>query len=436
VVARESAWSARRGFPSFPGLMRRYALLCVVPLSILIAGFVGPHADTPFDPLRGVDFGAFYAGATMVREGNGRHVGQMAAQRVAQQQVQREAKTGWKWYNAFPYPPVVSLVLSPLAALPLRTAYWVWAIGGLVSAALATWLLARTFCPAAVWAVTLVLFAFEPVWDVAWWGQIDTYLLLPVAAAAVLLTRSRGGQRDFLAGLLLGALAIKPIFVPIPLLALLLSRRRAAVGLIVAGSALAVASIAIIGIGGIRDYLDLSRFYQRFTGSPAIVEWRMFNIRGMAVRIDLGLSQSLRFDLVVMISVLLGAVTVGAAALGLRREGGSDLAVAAIMIGMLVTAYHTHVQSLVFLLVPLAVLIGRAARAGARFGEAIWWIVPVVAIHSGAFLLKPDRPSPSPNHARLETYLTACCLALLLSLCGLLIVNAKSVSRQRYLSLV
>jgi hypothetical protein len=39
----------------------------------------------------------------------------------------------------------------------------------------------------------------------------------------------------------------------------------------------------------------------------------------------------------------------------------------------------------------------------------------VLAIHAGAALLRPDKPSPSPAEAGLETYLTACLLVLLVA---------------------
>ncbi len=186
---------ATGSLPARPWLRRLwglYALASLIPLTIFVRLLVGPDAQEPFDPLMAVDFGAFYAAATMVRDGDVRHLGEMEAQRAAQRRVQEDENTGWRWYNAFPYPPVTSLLTAPLAALPLRTAFWVWAALGLGAATVASWMLARAIVPEMPLAATLLLVSFEPIWDVAWWGQIDSLMLLPVAAGAVVLRRSSG----------------------------------------------------------------------------------------------------------------------------------------------------------------------------------------------------------------------------------------------------
>ena len=234
-------------------LWRLYALACLIPLTIFVDLLVGPSAQEPFEPLMAVDFGAFYAAATMVRDGDARHLGEMEAQRAAQRQVQDDEDTGWRWYNAFPYPPVTSLFTAPLAEFSLVTAYWIWAALGLLAGGIASWLLARSFCPAIVWTTTAMLISFEPLWDVAWWGQIDSLLLLPVAGAVVLLRTSDEAtprmrrRKDLLAGALLGFLAIKPIFVLLPLLVLAWGRPRAALGMLASGLTLALASVALVG---------------------------------------------------------------------------------------------------------------------------------------------------------------------------------------------
>ena len=104
--------------PSRRSFWRLYALACLIPLAIFIDLLVGPSAQKPFEPLMAVDFGAFYAAATMVRDGDARHLGEMAAQSAAQQRVQDDADTGWRWYNAFPYPPVTSLFTAPRPRSP------------------------------------------------------------------------------------------------------------------------------------------------------------------------------------------------------------------------------------------------------------------------------------------------------------------------------
>jgi hypothetical protein len=405
--------------PARQNLWRLYALACLIPLTILVDLLVGPSAQKPFEPLMAVDFGAFYAAATMVRDGDARDLGEMETQRAAQTAVQEKADTGWRWYNAFPYPPVTSLFTAPLAGFSLVTAYWIWVALGLLAGGVASWLLARAFCPAIVSATTLILISFEPLWDVAWWGQIDSLLLLPVAGSVVLLrapdrlspaTRKR---RELLAGLLLGFLAIKPIFVPLPLLVLAWGRPRVAIGMIASGLALALTSLALVGIDGIGDYIDLARFYQAYSGSPAIVEWRMYNLRGAAIRLGWSWSEDVQLAVVLTLSVILALATLILSARALRLRRSPDLVAAAVTLGTILTAYHVHVQSLVFLAIPLAIWLRRSLQAPSNI-EAVAWALPVIAIHAGAALLRPQLPSPAVTETRLETLLTTACLLALL----------------------
>lgn len=414
VRKAESVAGLGRSTSAIVGAWRLYALLSLVPLVVFAGILARPGEQTPFDPLKGVDFGAFYGGATLVREGHASQLGNMDAQRTVQHEIQQRTKTGWNWYNALPHPPIASVVIAPLAWLPLRTAFWLFAAAGLVAAAGAAWVLARGLCPRAPIAATVVLFAFEPIWDVAWWGQIDSFLLLPVAIGSVMLIRGRGSRRDLAAGALIGMLALKPIFVPLPLLALAWGRRRAAAGMVTTGAALGLGSAAVVDLHGVGDHVALSRYYERFTGSPMIVEWRMYNLRGMAIRLGLGGNDRARLAMVLTASAVLAALTVIAAGRALRAGRAPDLALGAVVLGTLLTAYHVHVQSLVFLVVPLAGWMGRSLAAGST-PKALLWAAPVIAVQGGAAFLRPDMPSPSPTEAGFETYLTACLIVLLVA---------------------
>ena len=410
---------------------RLYALASLVPLAIFADILVGPSAQQPFDPLQGVDFGAFYASAMLVQEDRVRELGDMEAQRDAQRRLQEREATGWRWYNALPHPPVLILALSPLAELPLRTAYWTWALAGLAAAAIASWLLARAFCPALPVAATAVLLSFEPIWDVAWWGQLDSFLLLPVALGSIQFLRPRDRRRDLAAGALLGILALKPIFFPLPFLVLAWGRRWAALGMALLGGALALVSFGAVGVEGGRDYVQLARYYRQFSGSPMIVEWRMYNLRGLAMRVDLGVDGDILFWLVLAASVALAAITVVVAGRALRADRSPDLALGLIMLGTVLSAYHVHVQSLVFLTVPIAAFIGRSTAANSPL-RAAFWALPALAIHGGAMLLRPQLPSPAATEARLETLLTLVCLIAMLLIALKLAAEAKDRSMNRW----
>lgn len=410
--------------PAHPPTVRRnlwrlYAILCLIPLAIFVNLVIGPHAQEPFEPLMAVDFGAFYAAATMVRDGDAGDLGKMEAQRAAQAAVQADAGTGWRWYNAFPYPPVTSLFTAPLAAFSLVTAFWIWAALGIFAATLASWFLARAYVPTIVWPATLILVSFEPIWDVAWWGQIDSLILFPVAVGIALLRSGSGpagpsrNRRELIAGALFGVLAIKPIFVVLPLIVLAWGRPRAAVGMVLSGLALAAVSVALVGIGGIADYLELARFYQAFSGSPAVVEWRMYNLRGAAIRLDWAWPEGAQLAAVLTLSAILALTTAVLSARALRRHRDADVAAAAVILATVLTSYHVHVQSLVFLIIPLAIWLRRSLVSPTHF-QSLLWAIPILAIHGGSALLRPQQPSPGPSETRLETLITTACVVALI----------------------
>ena len=117
--------------------------------------------------------------------------------------------------------------------------------------------------------------------------------------------------------------------------------------------------------------------------------------------------------------------TLVVSARALRRGQSTDLVAAAVILGTILTAYHVHVQSLVFLAIPLAIWLHRSLHA-ASGPEAIVWALPVIAIHAGAALLRPQQPSPAATETRLETPPTTACLLALVGMLLALHANIRT----------
>jgi hypothetical protein len=198
----------------------------IYPLDRLIGPISIPAYSAGYSP--GMDFGGFYTGATIAWRADYEHLGDIQTQRRVQAEIQRRERSGWKWFNPLPHPPVLSLFTAPLAAMRLRAAYLTWVILSFLAAALAAYLLARTLAPAVPLATTLILLSYEPLWHLLWWGQVDALVLLPVAAGGVLLLRARSRRDDVAGGFLMGALALIPQYAIVPFLAL--AKWRAAAG--------------------------------------------------------------------------------------------------------------------------------------------------------------------------------------------------------------
>ena len=376
---------------------RCYAALAALIIVDLALGVVGPDAEPPFAGTRGVDVGAFYTVATMVRIGRSEDLGDLDAQWEIQRALQEREQTGWRWFEPMPHPPVVALAALPLTYRSLRVAYWWFTIAAALAAGTAAWLLARAFAPTAPVAAALILLAFRPLEVLLWWGGDDAFVLIPIAAAAVLLCngpppppRSARG-RDLLAGVLLGMIAIRPQFAAVPFLAFALGRGRVALGMALSGGALAMGSAVLVGWGGVRDYVSLWTKY----GSPTL--WHpglrpnlMFSIRGAIDRLDTGLTPGEEWRLALAVSLGLAILVVGVAGWGLRHRRPLDLTLSLVLFGALLTSSHSHQQSMLLLFVPMAIFVARSL-AGQDVLSRVLWAVPVVALHAPLAVIAGER---------------------------------------------
>lgn len=147
-------------------------------------------------------------------------------------------------------PPPVAWLALPLTPLPYEVGYWVWS-ALLLSALALTWYLAAP----ARGQVRLIYLAaalgWLPVIYALQLGQPGLFVALGVAGSYALL-RSR---RPFVAGLALGALALKPQLAFLVPAALLLSgKSRAFWGSVIALGVLAGVSALTLGPSGLADY--------------------------------------------------------------------------------------------------------------------------------------------------------------------------------------
>jgi hypothetical protein len=142
-------------------------------------------------------------------------------------------------YAPFPYPPTFMLVCLPLGLLPYLAALTAWVLAG----GYAYWRVARAWLGRTAGMATAAL-AFPAVLINLAHGQTAFLATALFGGGALLL-----GRRDFMAGLLLGALVFKPhlgLLIPIVLAA---SRNwRAFAGAAVSSSALVAASVLVFGL--------------------------------------------------------------------------------------------------------------------------------------------------------------------------------------------
>ena len=147
-----------------------------------------------------------------------------------------------------PNPPALALLMAPLGALPIVTAYAIWTALGAAALAAAAFLLGRLadarqrmrLLPFAILAPPSLIALAE--------GQTTPFVLLAVAASF--------RAPPLWSGALLGLTAFRPQFLPLFALVALTERRRA-LGLLMTTAAVALVSLLTVGLDGMARYPDL-----------------------------------------------------------------------------------------------------------------------------------------------------------------------------------
>jgi Glycosyltransferase family 87 len=224
-------------------------------------------------------------------------------------------------------PPPVAWLALPLAPLPYEVGYWVWSVL-LLAALVGTWYLAAP--GSGPWRLVHLAagVGWLPVIYALQLGQPGLFVALGVAVCCWLLR----AERPFLAGLALGALALKPQLAFLVPAALLVSgRTRAFWGSLVALGLLAGASAIALGPSGVAMYESRLSFA---AGVPVNREMTLAPIIGSLVAAR-------------SIQVAIALWSLGLA-YGLRRRGHEWVLIPALVGGLLASPY-LHLDDLVML---------------------------------------------------------------------------------------
>lgn len=267
--------------------------------------------------------------------------------------IQREAVGYSNPRLLFCRPPYYAALMWPLARLPYFPAYLLFE--ALMLAAAAAFV---RLWPATGWRTTLVAACWSlPLLAALAIAQDVAALLAAIAGALLLLNR----RRDFAAGLIFSLCAIKiHLFLLVPVWILARGLWRFAGGLAVGGVVLAVLSLAAAGPGGFQAFVR--------TASSSIVNPgldAMPNLNGL-FHGNGGLE-------------LAAALAVAALVCLAARRGSQSWALAATLVGGVLTSHHAYVADCALLLPALLVMVSQADRAWQR-RLALVLMTPIVYI--------------------------------------------------------
>lgn len=351
--------------PSLPGASAhkpRLRMFLVLALALML----GMHA-WEFYTLRGQirqgypDFTAMYAAGRCVLSGLGSRIYDQQVQARLQQQFASQVKNRLGPLP-FTHPPFEAALFAPLGLVSYTTAYWLWNAFSLL-ALLAFLYLLRPHLPALRgWSKALPVLAglaFFPVFVCLLQGQDSLLLLLLLGLAFVALKRGR----EFLAGVCL-ALALFRFQLVLPLLAVLLLRRKWKVlpGFAAVAAALAGVSAAVVGWQQTWNYPRTVLQLSRAQAAGAMNPTNMPNLRGIVSALA-GEGNAAHL-LVAVISLAL----LGWAAWQWTSDPakpGFDLSFALAVVVAIMASFHLMAHDLSLLLLPLLLAADWLLRSGA-----------------------------------------------------------------------
>jgi hypothetical protein len=196
------------------------------------------------------DFSVTYIGSRMVYLGVGAKLYDLSEQQKLKKLLLPDAQP-----LIFEHPPFEALLLSPLGALPYKTAYLIW---GLVNTAIWLFLpyLLRPYAsvPRDDLGYLLLWLLFLPLGAALFEGQSSLLVLLLYSITFIQL---RCG-RDFRAGVVFGLALFKFQFaVPFALILLLQRKWRFMKGFVATATALGLLSLVAVGWRGVVSYIHL-----------------------------------------------------------------------------------------------------------------------------------------------------------------------------------
>lgn len=300
------------------------------------------------------DFKVFYAAGRIVAEGHGHEL--YSRDRMAAT-LQKTIPGIIKYFFN---PPVFVLPFVALSFLPLMRAYWIWSLLSLAAlfAGLAVMVRLSRLRGEHAWLLATAALACEPTFRNLHHGNISAFVLL----LAALFFRDLVEGRERRAGVWLALLMVKPELFLLSGVVLAAKKRWDALRTYLAcGLALLLISLAIVGIEGFSQYMDLNltavRGYNPAESELKIRE--MPNWRGLSVRILGGgiLADGLALGLACLSLVALGLVWRDSWE---PSRGRFRLQWALTVLITLQVTPHVHPQSLILVGLAAALALGHA----------------------------------------------------------------------------
>ncbi|HEY7268532.1 MAG TPA: glycosyltransferase family 87 protein [Dehalococcoidia bacterium] len=340
-----------------------------------------------------VDFAYFYAAATMVWHGDGDELypqkyeyifypGDPAFDQTQDNYLRARLLARGNYYN----PPILAILEAPLTSMSFASAFWTYSavsVGAFALFLLLFWRAGRGIPELPL--VILGMAAFRPVHEAIIMGHQSLFFVLAMGAGFLALR----AKQNFLAGLCLSLLAIKPQWAILPGLFLLVR------GEWRAGFAMALGALALFGLPfiatGKSSFLNYFHFLRDQSSSDLVNAPHMFSWNGFLSKLQPNNPFTAPIpDVNKDILYGLEAVTL-LVVLFIWMGRDLYLGVAATVIGMLLVSTHSVWYDWAFLVVAAAFIILRPMPAFVRAQSWVFLLALFVSsAQSTAAVFAPD----------------------------------------------
>jgi alpha-1,2-mannosyltransferase len=397
LPARRASWRVRARDAAPYALSVVLAIVGAGLWARLIAHVVDYWDGVSLD--RREDFVAFYAAASMVRDGVGWAIYRPEAVATVEE-LALGRPAGRVEGLAFMNPPFVAGVLQPLALLPYGVAQAVWfAASALIVAACIALLWPELRAMRGRWAFAFAIAAIAsfPVFMSLLYGQLSPLVLLAMVVSHRLAARGH----PLWAGVALAGALVKPQLAVVPVVYLIVTGRwRPLAGFGVGAAALAALSLAIAGPRAFVGYPSFVLGSLRWREEFGVNRLDMYGWHGFFIRHLPEDFADLRMPLTLLLC--LATLVVAMVVWRRRRDEGAWAPAFATGAATVLVSPHIHTHDLLVLMLPAALVAAQrrdavaVAIAGlllfavpmgmvgvnsatpmlaAALGAVVWWVV-------------------------------------------------------------
>jgi hypothetical protein len=356
-----------------------YSAIIVAGLVMQVAwyGLLWSRMITQPEISRPTDFSIFYTAGRIAAEG---HIGQVF--NIQTQLEVQEKLLGYKFplSNLLPFnhPPLLVPILQLISTQDYMASYWRWVLimFGLI---VATLLVLNRLLRAVQWEegsrsiFILCCLLFYPIFVGLLKGQDTAFLLL----GALVWFYGMVTKKDAVAGLGLALTVIRPQIALVLAVPFLFARRRVWWWFFGGAALLGIYCLALIGVGGVRDFLSLLRISALGQGF-GMDQNAMFNFTGMALRLFTSANTN---GVHLAAWALLLAAIIG---LSVWWKVSSEIQFRQIVLAVALSVFvapHLHYHDLILLLIPVIgtmIVLVRGGRLKTQGAAAMTVLISVV----------------------------------------------------------